>query len=180
MATLANDLAANLKPPAKTIVITIDDGWYDGFTYALPILESHDFVATYYVIASRIDQTDFLSSAELQGLVAAGDEIGDHTMDHANLTSLGAADLKSEIDVGASPDRAGHRRTGPSPWHIHPAMKTAGSSPPWTRARGCISRYRQANSGGPGARGSAEAPGASPGPPRRRPFRRMRHGQTAT
>jgi peptidoglycan/xylan/chitin deacetylase (PgdA/CDA1 family) len=102
MATLADDLAAHAKLPARTVVITLDDGWYDGYTYALPILRSHHMVATFYVIASRIDQTDFLSTTQLRVLVAAGDDIGDHTMDHANLTELGASDLKYEIDVGAS------------------------------------------------------------------------------
>jgi peptidoglycan/xylan/chitin deacetylase (PgdA/CDA1 family) len=102
MATLANDLAAHVRPPAKTIVITIDDGWADGFKYAFPILQSHGFVATYYVIAGRIDEQDALSSTQLQELVAAGDEIGDHTMDHANLTALGATDLKYEIEAGAA------------------------------------------------------------------------------
>ncbi len=102
MATLADDLQAHVRPPAKTIVITLDDGWSDGFTYALPILQKHDFVATFYVIASRIDQSGFLSSTQLQTLVAAGDEIGDHTMDHANLTGLGAEDLKHQIEAGAA------------------------------------------------------------------------------
>ena len=102
MATLADDLATHTKPPARTVVITLDDGWYDGYTYALPILRSHHMVATFYVIASRIDQPDFLSTTQLRVLVAAGDDIGDHTMDHANLTQVGASDLKYEIDVGAS------------------------------------------------------------------------------
>jgi len=102
MATLANDLAAHVSPPAKTVVITIDDGWYDGYTYALPILQSHGFVATYYVIAGRIDQPDFLSSIQLRKLVAAGDEIGDHTMDHVNLTAQGATALTHQIDAAAA------------------------------------------------------------------------------
>jgi peptidoglycan/xylan/chitin deacetylase (PgdA/CDA1 family) len=102
MATLANDLQARVKPPAKTFVITIDDGWYDGYTYALPILRSHRFVATYFVIAGRIDQSGFLSSAELRALVAAGDEIGDHTMDHVSLSRQPAARLTYEIDAAAA------------------------------------------------------------------------------
>jgi peptidoglycan/xylan/chitin deacetylase (PgdA/CDA1 family) len=102
MATLANDLQARVKPPAKTFVITIDDGWDDGYTYALPILQSHSFVATYFVIAGRIDQSDFLSSAQLQALVAAGDEIGDHTMDHVSLSRQGATSLTYEIDAAAA------------------------------------------------------------------------------
>jgi len=102
MATLADDLQAHVRPPAKTLVITLDDGWYDGFTYALPILQKHDFVATFYVIAGEIDKPPYLSSPQLQALVAAGDEIGDHTMDHANLTALRAPDLKYQIDAGAA------------------------------------------------------------------------------
>ena len=102
MATLANDLAAQVQPSAKTVVITIDDGWYDGYTYALPILAKHGFVATYYVIAGRIDQPDFLSSYQLRALVSAGDEIGDHTMDHVNLNAQDATDLKYEIDAAAA------------------------------------------------------------------------------
>jgi peptidoglycan/xylan/chitin deacetylase (PgdA/CDA1 family) len=102
MATLAADLRDHVTPPAKTFVITIDDGWYDGFTYAFPILQRHGFVATFYVIAGRIDEPDFLSSIQLGHLVAADDDIGDHTMDHANLTALGAADLKYQIDAAAA------------------------------------------------------------------------------
>jgi peptidoglycan/xylan/chitin deacetylase (PgdA/CDA1 family) len=102
MATLANDLQARKKLPAKTFVITIDDGWYDGYTYALPILQSHGFVATYFVIAGRIDRAGFLSSAQLQALVAAGDEIGDHTMDHYRLAVRPAASLTYEIDAAAA------------------------------------------------------------------------------
>jgi peptidoglycan/xylan/chitin deacetylase (PgdA/CDA1 family) len=102
MATLANDLQAHVKPPAKTFVITIDDGWDDGYTYALPILQSHGFVATYFVIAGRIDSPGFLSSAQLKALVAAGDEIGDHTMDHVDLARQTAAKLKYEIDAAAA------------------------------------------------------------------------------
>jgi len=102
MATLANDLQANVSPPARTFVITIDDGWYDGYTYALPILQSHGFVATYFVIAGRIDKADFLSTAQLRALVAAGDEIGDHTMDHVSLPALTAARQTYEIDAAAA------------------------------------------------------------------------------
>jgi len=102
LATLANDLQARLVPPARTFVITIDDGWDDGYTYAFPILAQHGFVATYFVIAARIDRPGFLTSAHLQALVAAGDEIGDHTMNHLHLPTQSAAKLTYEIDAGAA------------------------------------------------------------------------------
>jgi peptidoglycan/xylan/chitin deacetylase (PgdA/CDA1 family) len=102
MATLANDLQAHVRPPAKTFVITIDDGWADGYTYALPIMHDYGFVATYFVIAGRIDKPGFLTSADLQALVASGDEIGDHTMDHLELSGLRIAKVPYEIDAAAA------------------------------------------------------------------------------
>jgi peptidoglycan/xylan/chitin deacetylase (PgdA/CDA1 family) len=102
MATLANDLQASVRPAPRTFVITIDDGWDDGYTYALPILAQHAFVATYFVIAGRIDQSGFLTSAHLQALVAAGDEIGDHTMSHFNLTGRSAATRQYQVDAAAA------------------------------------------------------------------------------
>ena len=101
-ARLADDLQAHITPPAKTVAITIDDGWNDGYNYAFPILQSHGYVATFFVVAGRIDKPDFLSSGQLGKLLAAGDEIGDHTMDHLSLTAQGADGLKYQIDAGAS------------------------------------------------------------------------------
>ena len=102
MGTLADDLQAHVKPPPKSFVITIDDGWADGYTYALPILEQDGFVATYFVIAGRIDKPGILTSADLRALVAAGDEIGDHTMDHVRLTRQNWKQLIYEIDAAAA------------------------------------------------------------------------------
>ena len=102
LATLANDLQAHTKPPARTFAITIDDGWDDGYAHALAILAQHGFVATYFVITGRIDHPGFLTSAHLQALVAAGDDIGDHTMDHVYLTRQQGAKLTYEIDAAAA------------------------------------------------------------------------------
>ena len=102
MAELADDLAAHVVPPARTFVITFDDGWDDGYTYALPLLAQHGFVGTFFVISSRIDLPGFLTSDHLRALVAAGDEIGDHTFDHASLSSIRFTQVPREIDAGAS------------------------------------------------------------------------------
>jgi peptidoglycan/xylan/chitin deacetylase (PgdA/CDA1 family) len=102
MATLANDLEAGVKPSAKTFVVTIDDGWDDGYTYALPILQQHGFVATYFVIAGRIDAPGFLTSAHVRALVAAGDEIGDHTMTHFDLANGSTSVRQFQVDAAAA------------------------------------------------------------------------------
>jgi peptidoglycan/xylan/chitin deacetylase (PgdA/CDA1 family) len=102
IAQLADDLAAQLTPVPKTFAITFDDGWDDGYTYALPILQKHGFVGTFFVIAGRIDHPGFLSSAHLLALIAAGDEIGDHTMDHTELSSVGTSRMAFEVDAAAA------------------------------------------------------------------------------
>ena len=129
-----------MKPPAKTFVITIDDGWDDGYTYALPILQSHGFVATYFVIAGRIDRPGFLTSAHLQALVAAGDEIGDHTMDHERSGRAAGRETAVRDRCGRRPDRPGHRPTGPSPSPIRRASWTARPPPRSPPAGSCGSR----------------------------------------
>lgn len=102
LAALADDLYSGVKPPPKSFVITIDDGWSDGYTYAFPILNRHGFVATFFVIAGRIGMSSFLGPTDLQTMVAAGNEIGSHTVTHAELTAIQPGDLAYEIDSAAA------------------------------------------------------------------------------
>jgi peptidoglycan/xylan/chitin deacetylase (PgdA/CDA1 family) len=102
LAQLAEDLAAAVTPAPHTFVVTIDDGWDDGFGYALPILEANGFVATYFFIAGRIGWGNFLSVQQLRILVAAGDEIGNHTMDHVGLAGASDSRLTYEIDSASA------------------------------------------------------------------------------
>jgi peptidoglycan/xylan/chitin deacetylase (PgdA/CDA1 family) len=102
LAKLGDYLRANVRPAPKTFVITIDDGWDDGYTYALPILQKHSFVATYFVVAGRIDHPHNLSSVQLRSLVAAGDEIGDHTFNHVSVAAASPERRTYEVDVAAS------------------------------------------------------------------------------
>jgi peptidoglycan/xylan/chitin deacetylase (PgdA/CDA1 family) len=86
-AELATDLAAGIRPPRRTFVITFDDGRSDGYTEAFPILRRLGLVATFYVITGRIGGPNSLSASQLQSLAAAGMEIGSHTVNHVLLTA---------------------------------------------------------------------------------------------
>jgi peptidoglycan/xylan/chitin deacetylase (PgdA/CDA1 family) len=97
MGDLGDDLRLGIQPSPKTFVVTFDDGYEDGYTYAYPILLRHGFVGTYFVIGSRIGQADQLTVAELQTLNAAGCEIGNHTMDHVDLVPLTPENQVREI-----------------------------------------------------------------------------------
>ncbi len=94
-AKLLQDLAAGVRPAPKTFVVTFDDGYDDGYTYALPVLESHGFVATYYVIAGRIGNApgplEALTPEHVQALAQAGMEIGNHTYNHVDLATASAS-----------------------------------------------------------------------------------------
>ena len=101
-ATLAQDLQTGTPPSPRTFIITIDDGYSDGYTEALPIIRSHGMVATYFIIAGRIGEhrspdAVSLDAQQIRELVAAGMEIGNHTVHHVRLGTLSAAEQFLEI-----------------------------------------------------------------------------------
>ena len=98
LGTLGDDLIAHRAPSARTFVITIDDGWDDGYNYALPILQKHGYVATFFVISSRIGIPDFLSASQLRSLRAAGNEIGNHTISHLALVYQTAVSMRNQVN----------------------------------------------------------------------------------
>lgn len=96
-AQLAADLAAGRVPAAHTFVVTFDDGYDDGYRYALPVLQAHHFVATYYIVPGRIGNPIVLTADHVRALTAAGMEIGDHTMNHVDLPHLTGAALSYQV-----------------------------------------------------------------------------------
>ena len=97
MGELGDDLRLGIQPRAKSFVVTFDDGYEDGYTYAYPILRNHGFVATYFVVGRRIGNPDILTVVELQALLAAGNEIGNHSADHVDLRPLAPDRMRSEV-----------------------------------------------------------------------------------
>src|SRR5512142_839282 len=86
---LADDLAAAVTPPPRTFVISFDDGYDDGYVFALPILQAHGFVATYFIVPGRVTEANWaaiaLSSDHIRALAHAGMEIANHTYSHIDL-----------------------------------------------------------------------------------------------
>ena len=93
-------MAATLEPAraaAETVVsITFDDTnenqWRAG-----ALLRAHGMNATFYVNSSRVGVPGFLGLDQLLTLQAEGDEIGSHTLSHANLTLLETAAQRVEV-----------------------------------------------------------------------------------
>jgi peptidoglycan/xylan/chitin deacetylase (PgdA/CDA1 family) len=101
LARLADDLAGGRRPAPRTFVITFDDGYDDGFLYALPILQQHGFVATYFIVTGRLSRPGDLTADHVRALVSAGMEIGDHTVDHLGLAGLPLAKMRFEVETSA-------------------------------------------------------------------------------
>lgn len=101
VADLARALEAGQPVPPRTLAVSLDDGWDDGYVHALPALQAIGYRATYYVIGRRIGIPRFLSAPQLQAMAAAGMEIGDHTFDHVELPYLPADRQRYEIEAAA-------------------------------------------------------------------------------
>jgi peptidoglycan/xylan/chitin deacetylase (PgdA/CDA1 family) len=127
MGQLGEDLRQAIQPPAKSFVITFDDGYEDGYQYAYPILSQHGFVATFFVIAGKIGESWQLSPAHLRELVAAGNEIGNHSMSHTNMMVMTPERLTVET-YGASAIIAGATGIWPKSFSYPMGMTYAPSS----------------------------------------------------
>ena len=93
----------------KVVGITLDDGYLNNLTHALPALQRHGFSATCYCVSQRlgftnswdadlgIAQTPLMNAAGLREWVGAGQEVGAHTRTHARLNQLDQAHATEEI-----------------------------------------------------------------------------------
>jgi hypothetical protein len=79
------------------ISLTFDDGWESYYTNGLPILNKYGFKATDYIISGYLGDTGYVTSAQVKQLYATGHEIGSHTVDHQDLTTLTATKLDNEL-----------------------------------------------------------------------------------
>jgi peptidoglycan/xylan/chitin deacetylase (PgdA/CDA1 family) len=83
--------------PPRPVVLTFDDGYEDFYTTAYPVLRSHHFTAVSYVVTGFLGAPRYMTVAQVIELDAAGIEIGAHTVTHADLTRLAAANMRHEV-----------------------------------------------------------------------------------
>lgn len=93
----------------KVVGITFDDGYANNLCNALPALQRHGFSSTCYVVsgligkanvwdeAKRVPQKPLMTAEELRRWIAGGQEVGGHTVTHANLMEVDEATAEAEI-----------------------------------------------------------------------------------
>ena len=113
-AALGRAMETGQAVPAKSYVVTIDDGELSAWTTAFPILQRDCIRATYYVPAAFVGQPGHITASDLAAIALAGDEIGNHSMTHINLGSprLTAAKLLLQTMQAAARLRADLARRG--------------------------------------------------------------------
>lgn len=87
----------NQKLPAKSIVITFDDGYKDNLENALPIMEKYGMKGTVFVLAGSVGQPDYLSWQDIKKMQSQKTEIGSHTFSHYNLSELDSGQQIEEL-----------------------------------------------------------------------------------
>ncbi len=104
------DRRAYELPPARSLVITMDDGYADNHAVAYPILRRHRFPATIFLVsgaigaANRWDEGSVLSGRPLascraiEEMRSGGISYGAHTRTHPPLTAIEAGRAREEIE----------------------------------------------------------------------------------
>ena len=95
--------------PRRAVVITFDDAIEGCSEYALPVLRHRRFTATFYVVAGLVGERSRWTRSEigielplmdwraLRTLMAAGFQIGSHTMTHPRLPTLSPMACRDEL-----------------------------------------------------------------------------------
>ena len=78
----------NSPIPAKSILITFDDGYMDNYDKAFPILKDLNMVATIFCITSNLDGSYYLSKEAITEMSNYGIDIESHTVNHPKLNEM--------------------------------------------------------------------------------------------
>ena len=90
------------SPKPNTVIIAFEDGWYDQYENAVPILNQLGFKATFDVYTMGIDTGHtgsnlWMNWNNIDTLISNGNDIESLTVEHLNLNTLTASALNSEL-----------------------------------------------------------------------------------
>jgi len=102
-------IAAGKSP--RPVVLTFDDGFCNVFRHSLPLLAENKFQAIEFLVADLIGRTNeweqregeisepLMDAAQVREWLAAGHEIGSHTLTHPHLTQIPIDQAREEISA---------------------------------------------------------------------------------
>ncbi|GAA4354006.1 polysaccharide deacetylase family protein [Hymenobacter saemangeumensis] len=129
--------------PGRPIILTFDDGYTDNYTNLLPLMQQYGYRGVLYLLGDfdlRYNKWDadtdpdepraeIMDAGQKQAFVAAGWEIGAHTLSHPRLSTLPLAEAAQEIRESKARLEAGLHTTVETfayPYgDLNPAVKQA-------------------------------------------------------
>lgn len=95
---LAEALLGKAGLPAKSIVVSMDDGYADIYTYAYPIMQKYGIVASLAISTGLLNNPGYMSWDQLRQMTSSGKVfVYNHTWSHANLYQ--ASKEKAQYEV---------------------------------------------------------------------------------
>ncbi len=104
-----NDALPAIRRGERGFCLTFDDGFTSVYEHALPVLQARGVKAMLFLVAGQIGGTDewdraigetphaLMDHGQIREWLAAGHEIGAHTLTHPHLTQLPRARARAEI-----------------------------------------------------------------------------------
>lgn len=84
--------------PEKPVILTFDDSHRDFYYNVYPLLKKYNVKASMYVITDFLEDSDFLTHAQLKEIVESNlVDIGAHTAHHVSLKGLPASVVEEEV-----------------------------------------------------------------------------------
>ncbi len=103
------EIQAAIDAGRRAFCVTFDDGFCNVFKNALPVLRARSLRAIQFIVAGQIGGEDawdraigepplpLMDDAQIRDWLAAGQEIGSHTLTHPHLPALPPAQARAEI-----------------------------------------------------------------------------------
>ena len=83
--------------PPRPILITFDDGHLNNYTTAFPIMQKYGFTGVLYIVANYMGTDQYMNADQIKEMTAAGWEVGSHSVNHLDLTSLDPERQRYEV-----------------------------------------------------------------------------------
>jgi peptidoglycan/xylan/chitin deacetylase (PgdA/CDA1 family) len=92
-------LHQNISLPAKSVVLTFDDGYEDNYTYAFSTLKKYNKVGTFFVITDAFGYGGYLTKTQIKEMADSGMAIESHSVTHPDLSKLPIEKLTYELGL---------------------------------------------------------------------------------
>jgi peptidoglycan/xylan/chitin deacetylase (PgdA/CDA1 family) len=94
---LVDAITTGVALPPRPVIITFDDANEDTYTTAFPIMQKYGFTGVLYLPFDYIGAPGYMTVDQIKQMVAAGWEVGSHSLTHPNLSTLDEPKLRDEI-----------------------------------------------------------------------------------